>query len=52
MMLIPGGGAGDLINQRSPEISKSNLKNLMMKTYALKTNASFIQHNEQQVSEV
>ena len=56
MMIIPGDGAGDLINQRSPEISQSNLKNpfknLLMKTHALLTEASFIQLNEQQVSEV
>jgi hypothetical protein len=56
MMIIPGGEAGDLINQRSPEISQSNLKNpfknLLMKTHTLLTEASFIQHNEQQVSEV
>ena len=56
MMIILGGGAGDLINQRSPEISKTNLKNpfknLLMKTHALLTEASFIQHFEQQVSEV
>jgi len=54
MMIIPGGGARDLINQRSPEIlQKSNLKNLLMKTQAIiLTKASSIQHNEQQVSEV
>ena len=55
-MIIPGGGAGDLINQRSPENSQSTLKNLfkniLMKTYTLLTEASFIQVNEQQVSEV
>ena len=55
-MIIPGDGAGDLINQRSPEISQSNLKNpfknLLMKTHALLTEAPFIQLNEQQVSEV
>ena len=57
MMIIPGGGARDLIKQLSPKISqksylKNLFKNLLIKTQVLLTEASFIQHNKHQVSEV
>jgi len=56
MMIIPGGGARDLINQRSPDISqkinlKNLFKNLLMKTQALLTEVSSIQLNEQQAND-
>ena len=47
MMIKPGVGDIDFINQLSPKISKSYLKNIMMKTCALSTKASSVKPFEE-----